>query len=141
MNAQWALLGAAILLLVIVVELLRRQQLREKYAALWLLVSMAVLFFAVCPKIFVLIAKELGFGLPVNLAFALAVFVLLVVAMQLSLETGRLEDRVQRLAEELALLRAEADSEAATADRAPDEDPTPDKDPGSSDPENVDPDQ
>ena len=135
MNAQWALLGAAILLLIIVVELLRRQQLREKYAALWLLVSMAVLFFAVFPKFFTLIAKEFGFGLPVNLAFALAVFVLLVVAMQLSLETGRLEDRVQRLAEELALLRAEGQSEAATADRAPDEDR------GSIDPENVDPDQ
>lgn len=135
MNAQWSLLGAAVLLLVIVVELLRRQQLREKYAALWLLVSTAVLFFALFPGLFARIAKGLGFGLPVNLAFALAVFVLLVVAMQLSLETGRLEDRVQRLAEEVALLRAEGESEAAADDRAPGADP------GGVDPDNDDPDR
>ncbi|MEO6822804.1 MAG: DUF2304 domain-containing protein [Candidatus Nanopelagicales bacterium] len=107
MTAQVSLVVAAGLLLVLVVELMRRQRLREKYAALWLLVSVAVLFFAIFPRLFTGISRLLGFGLPVNLAFALAVFVLLAVAMQLSFETGRLEDRVQRLAEEVALLRAD----------------------------------
>jgi hypothetical protein len=72
-----------------------------------------VLFFAIFPRFFVDISNILGFGLPVNLAFALAVFVLLAVAMQLSFETGRLEDRVQRLAEEVALLRADLPADAA----------------------------
>lgn len=124
MRAQLALVVAAVLLLVLVIELMRRQRLREKYAALWLLVSVAVLFFAVFPRVFTSISNLLGFGLPVNLAFALAVFVLLAVAMQLSFETGRLEDRVQRLAEEVALLRAEL------ADHGPTEAPDGPVDPG-----------
>lgn len=122
MRAQIWLVVAAILLLVLVIELMRRQRLREKYAALWLLVSAAVLFFAVFPRVFTKISNLLGFGLPVNLAFALAVFMLLAVAMQLSFETGRLEDRVQRLAEEVALLRADLPPEAL-----PDESDVPDR--------------
>ncbi|MEI7778650.1 MAG: DUF2304 domain-containing protein [Actinomycetes bacterium] len=93
----------------LMIELLRRRQLREKYAAIWLIVSAMLLFFAIQPTLFARISHFLGFGLPVNLAFASAVVVLLLVSMQLSLESGRREDETQRLAEEIALLQLEID--------------------------------
>jgi hypothetical protein len=64
------------------------------------------------------VSEKLGFSLPSNLVFALAALVLLVVGMQLSLEVGRLEDRSQRLAEEVALLRH--DLESLRGDEKPD---------------------
>ena len=57
----------------LMIELLRRRQLREKYAAIWLIVSAMLLFFAIQPTLFARISHFLGFGLPVNLAFASAV--------------------------------------------------------------------
>jgi hypothetical protein len=96
---------AGILVLILTVELLRRHSLREKYAVLWLLISLIGITFTVFPAVLTWVAEKLGFSLPSNLVFALAALVLLVVGMQLSLEVGRLEDRSQRLAEEVALLR------------------------------------
>jgi len=110
------LIAAAGVVLFLVLELLRRRQLREKYAALWLFVSAVIMFFAIWPAGFGSLSRFLGFGLPVNLAFAGALVVLLLVSMQLSLEAGRREDETQRLAEEIALLRIEIDRLRATDD-------------------------
>jgi len=95
--------GASIL--VLTVELMRRRQLREKYAALWLVISVAALALAFFPQLLTRVADALGFGIPVNLLFFAGFLVLLFVSMQLSLETGRREDETERLAEEVALLR------------------------------------
>jgi hypothetical protein len=105
-----------VLLMLLILELLRRVLLSEKYAALWLLVSLVVLVLAVFPSILFWISSTLGFGVPSNLVFFAGGVVLLFVSLQLSLEVGRLEGETQRLAEEIALLRARADG---TADHAP----------------------
>jgi hypothetical protein len=96
-----------VLILLITVELLRRRQLREKYAALWIVISGLTLVVAVFPALLVRTADRLGFGLPANLVFFIGGTVLLVISMQLSFETGRLESETQRLAEEHALLQFE----------------------------------
>jgi hypothetical protein len=96
---------AGIFVLILTIELLRRHALREKYAVLWLLISIIGVTFTIFPGVLAWVSERLGFALPANLVFALAALVLLVVGMQLSLEVGRLEDRSQRLAEEVALLR------------------------------------
>jgi hypothetical protein len=96
---------AALAVLVLTVELLRRRALREKYAVIWLVVSVVAVVFTVFPGLLLRVSQRLGFQIPANFVFAIAALVLLVVGMQLSLEVGRLEDRSQRLAEEVGLLR------------------------------------
>jgi hypothetical protein len=108
--------GAFILL--VTIELLRRRSLREKYAAVWLGVSLVVVVFAIYPGALVGIARLLGFAVPANLLFFAGGVVLTVISMQLSLETGRLEDESQRLAEEVALLRLDLRRLAARVARA-----------------------
>jgi hypothetical protein len=95
---------AAVAVTVFIVELLRRGILREKFAALWLLVSVVVLILAVFPQILVAFAIWLGVAVPANLLFFLAALLLLAVSVQLSFEVSRLEARTRRLAEDLALL-------------------------------------
>jgi hypothetical protein len=90
-----------------VLEMLRRGILREKFAALWLLVSLAVLTFAVFPSLLVTLAGWVGIALPANLLFLMAAVLLLLVSVQLSFEISRVEARTRRLAEDLALLRHE----------------------------------
>jgi hypothetical protein len=90
-----------------VIEMLRRGILREKFAALWLFVSLGVLVFAVFPPVLVTMSDWLGIELPSNLLLLMAAFLLLLVSVQLSYEVSRVEARTRRLAEELALLRHE----------------------------------
>lgn len=101
------LLGAAVTLFVMV-DLLRRRQLREKYAVLWLGVSLSVAVIAVFPSVLAMGAQLTGVKTPSNLLFFVAALVLLVVCVQLSWEISRLEDETRALAEEVAILRLEA---------------------------------
>ena len=95
----------AIGILVLVIDLMRRSVLREKYAVVWFATSLVFTIFAIWPSFAGKISASLGFETPSNFVFGLVIILLLTVVIQLSLEVGRLEDKVQTLADETALLR------------------------------------
>ena len=98
-------LVSAVSTLSVIVELTRRRQLRDKYALLWLLVSLIVAIFAIAPTLFNGLAHAMGVKSPPALLSILAALFLLVVCVYLSWEMGRTEDKIRLLAEEVALLR------------------------------------
>jgi hypothetical protein len=98
------LVGGAVSLLLIG-ELLRRRQLREKYAVIWLLIGIPIAVLAVAPSLLDAVADQLGVADPVNLLLFLSVLVLLGVCLHLSWECSRLEEETRSLVEEVALLR------------------------------------
>jgi len=108
------IIGAAMVVMVMV-ELLRRRQLREKYAALWLLVGLAVLVLALFPGLLVWVANALGFEIPANFLFLVALILLLGVTVHLSWELSRVEEETRSLAEDVALLRTELEQMQAAA--------------------------
>jgi hypothetical protein len=99
-----------VLVLGFMLELLRRRQLREKYAILWLGVSVAVIVLAAFPSLLNWTADRLGVKDPPNLLTFTAVVVLLLVAVHLSWEASRLEEETRTLAEEVGLLRMQVHS-------------------------------
>ena len=98
----------AVAILVLVIDLMRRSVLREKYAVVWFATAVIFLIFAIWPGTAVGLSKALGFETPSNFVFGLVIILLLTVVMQLSLEVGKLEDKVQTLADEAALGNNEA---------------------------------
>ena len=95
-------------------EMLRRRQLREKYAVLWLLVGVASAVVAMVPRLLDSVANALDVADPPNLLLFGACVVLLLVTVQLSWEMSRLEDKTRALAEEVALLRYQVEQQGAT---------------------------
>lgn len=95
----------AVIAVGLIVELLRRRQLTEKYAAIWLVVGAAIVLLAAWPALLTQVSRLVGIAVPSNLLFFGAAFVLLLVCLQLSREASRLEEETRTLAEELALLR------------------------------------
>jgi hypothetical protein len=93
--------------------LLRRRRIREKYAAIWILVSLGVLVLAIFPKFSFWLAGVARVTTPANLLFAGSVAVLLAVCIQLSTEVSALEEETRTIAEELALLRLEVQATRA----------------------------
>ena len=115
--------------LVLIFEMLRRRHLREKYAALWIVVAVAVAVGALFPATVTKVSGWLGVEVPLNLIFFLGGIVLLVAHVQQSYETGRLEDRTRTLAEQVALLRLEVENlrrelDTRSPDHAPVESPS-----------------
>jgi hypothetical protein len=92
-----------------IVEMLRRRQLKEKYAVLWLAVGVGMLALAVWPELLNLSAHAVGVKSGPSLLLFVGVLVLVLVAVHLSWEVSRLEDKTRALAEEIGLLRLEVD--------------------------------
>lgn len=97
------LLGLTVLLFVI--NLVRKRQLQERYAILWLLAGAALTLAPVFIPWLDRLAFSIGFEYPPALLLLLAVVGLLLLIFQLSLTLSRNEDRIKVLTQELALLR------------------------------------
>ena len=92
-------------------ELLRRRQLKEKYAVLWLFVGLGMLVLGAFPVLLNKIADVVGVKDPPNLLLFSAALLLLLVCVHLSWEASRLEEKTRTLAEELALLRRQIEDD------------------------------
>jgi hypothetical protein len=106
-----------LVLLVVILELLRRRQLREKYAILWLGVVILVIPLAIYPRLLDGAAGFLGIASGASLVLFLGFTFLLLVAIHLSWEVSRLEEETRTLAEDIALLRAEIETRVGDGDR------------------------
>lgn len=119
MRVRLELVIAAVALtyLLFIARLVRRRQLREKYALLWMGVGATVVLLSFTRGLMDRAAQALGIGYPPSILFLLAVMFLLAVAAHLSWEVSRLEEKTRRLAEEIALMRPQSPSEP-TGDEA-----------------------
>lgn len=108
-----------VLLLIVFIELLRRRQLREKYAVIWLVVGIGVIPLALFPRGLDSVARLIGIASGASLVLFLGILLLLLICTHLSWETSRLEEETRTLAEEVALIRtrlAELDSREPSND-------------------------
>lgn len=103
----------------VVFEMLRRKKLREKYAALWLIVGVGTLVLAAFPSLLTIVAQLVGVQLPSNLLFIISTLLLLGVSLHLSWEISVVEDETRTLAEEVAILRVMVEDMSAHDGDAP----------------------
>ncbi|GCD21950.1 DUF2304 domain-containing protein [Cellulomonas algicola] len=96
-----------------IVYLLRARRIREKYAAIWIALAIVVLVIGAFPAVLEWLAAALGVIQPVNLLFLVTGLVLFLVCVQFSVEISQLEEETRTLAEEIALLSAKVDAQAA----------------------------
>lgn len=108
-TAHLFLLAGTIASVLFILGLLRRRQLRGKYAMLWTSLGAALIILALVPNLLTWVADTIGVDYPPALFLVVAIGFLLVVVIQFSWELSRMEDRTRTLAEEIALLRAELD--------------------------------
>jgi hypothetical protein len=87
-----------------VLRLVVHGRLRIRYAGLWLGIGAGLTVLALVPGLLRRVSTALGFSVPANLLFFLGLVLLVLVGIHLSVAVTRLEDRVQRLMEELVLL-------------------------------------
>jgi hypothetical protein len=112
-------LSLSLVVVLLLVQLLRTRRIREKYAVIWIALAAAVILLGVFPGLAFWLAALVGVQAPVNLVFAIAFVVLLLVCLHLSTEVSSLEEETRTLAEEIALLRFDLRelSEATAVDR------------------------
>jgi hypothetical protein len=106
---------AALILLLVVLELIRSRRLQERYALLWLLTCVVVLFFSLWRDALGRFSDLIGIAYPPSALFLLASGFILVLLLHYSTVISELAERNLVLAQRLALLEQklrEADQKA-----------------------------
>lgn len=101
-------LGLAVL--IFVVNLVRRRQMQERYALLWILAGLGLTIAPLLINQLDQLAYALGFAYPPALLLMLAVIGLLLIILQLSLNISRNSDQLKVMSQELGLLRYEVET-------------------------------
>lgn len=98
-------LVAVVLLVVLVFINIKRGNLKEKYAVLWLAVSVLSIFAIAIPQFIPFLAKNLGFTLPANFVFVVTVGTALLLTFLLSTDISKKQKQLEVLASEIAILK------------------------------------
>lgn len=105
-----ALAGAA-LVIITIFEMVRRRYVRGRFAVIWTIVGVITVVLALAPGALDWAARVTGVAVPLNLLLFVGFLGLLLILIQLTAEVGRLDKRMQRMAEEMALLRMEQEAQ------------------------------
>lgn len=105
-NAYIFFLVFAAVIVLLVLAQVRNQNMKEKYAALWLIVSAVIILLVLFPRLLFFFADLIGIESPVNLLFLLSIIMLIGVCLHLTAALSKMGEDVRVLAEEVAIMRA-----------------------------------
>lgn len=97
------LIGFAALVFIFVIRKLKRSQMQVLDSMFWLLFSLSFVLLGIFPEIALFISSELGFVSASNFVFLYVIAVLVVRDFSNSLRLSRLEERINGLAQSIAL--------------------------------------
>lgn len=89
---------------ILLVELVRRRKIKERIALFWSVLPILVLIFSINPFATSSLAHQLGFSLVSNFLLVSLTLLLLLLTLYLSAIIGKMEDRINILAEEIAII-------------------------------------
>ena len=110
-EARLFVAGLGLLFLLIVLRSLRSHRMQFEYSLLWICLSVVLILAAIFQKTADRIAAWVGIDYPPAFFFLVCLFVILVMLFQFSIRLSVLSDRIQRMAQEMAVRSALDDGE------------------------------
>ena len=101
-------LTIALLLLVAIIELIRRRRLRVEYSWLWIASGVTIIVLILRYELLIQITAAVGAVVPTSTIFFFCILYLALLSLNYSVRLTELTRQVKELAQEVALLRAEA---------------------------------
>lgn len=81
----------------------RQSKLKIDYAIFWFLFAILMLLLSVFPQIAIMAAELIGLVSPANLVFLAIIFILLIKSFRLTLYVSKLDDKITKLTQHIAL--------------------------------------
>lgn len=103
MSIRVLLFAASVVTCMYVARKLRKSQIQVMDTVFWIFISVMFIVLSVFPDIVIWISAKLGFMAPVNFIFLLITFLLLIRCFLFSIRLSQLDNKIDMLAEEVAL--------------------------------------
>lgn len=104
--------------LAVVLELIRRNRLQERYAALWILAALIAMTYRLWLGPVALFSDWAEIGDPVTVVLFLGILMSALLILQLSVKVSEFSGRIKNLVQEVALLKHERERETARREEA-----------------------
>ena len=102
-----------VIILLNIFRLMSKKKIDYKYGLGWVLVDIVIIILAACPRILGYIASITGVVAPVNMLFFLGFILSLAIIFSLSMTISKLQAKVNRLSQEIAIMKKDAYDRAA----------------------------
>ena len=106
------LLIVGVIAFFIIVHSLRKKKIDFRFGLVWIFIVFFVVFFAAFPRLLDLISSAFGIASPVNMLFFFGCCFFIVVIFYQSIVMSKQSIQIQKLAQEVAILRYDALSES-----------------------------
>lgn len=106
---QLLAIAGSVLLLGIIINLIRREKLKEGYSIIWFLVGLATVTFSALAGLLDVFARGIGIAYSPAALFLIVTSGLILLSIHFSVLVSKHDRRYRELAQEIALLRAEAE--------------------------------
>ncbi len=119
LHLRLAALAATLMLLFVVLELVRRRRLLERYALVWMAVTVLLILLTLWGGLLTGVASLIGIAYPPSALFVIAFGFVILLLLHFSVAVSRLTDQSKILAQQLALLDQRVrrqEQDAATRD-------------------------
>ena len=103
LHLRLAAVGATVVLLIMVLELVRRRRLLERYALVWMAVTVLLIMLTLWDGLLTGVATVIGIAYPPSALFVIAFGFILVLLLHFSIAVSKLADQSKVLAQRLAL--------------------------------------
>lgn len=95
----------AIFLMMYIFKKIRQSRMKIEYTIFWLVFSGILIVMGIFPNVFYWISRILGFQSPINMIYLVIIFTLIVKLFLVSIQISQLENKVDSLAQQLAINR------------------------------------
>lgn len=99
------LIIGAIALLGFMLKRIRQSKLKIEYTVFWIGFSAVLVFMGIFPQVITFVAEKLGFQSTVNMVYLIIIFILIVKLFFNTIQISALENKVDSLAQQIAIDR------------------------------------
>ena len=104
-------LTAAVLIFVFIIDLVRRRKIGIQYSILWLFMGVLIVVLATWYESLLIITRLIGAVVPTTTLFIFGILFLMVMTLHLTMKISQQQITIVQLAQEIALLRHELESD------------------------------
>ncbi len=93
-------------------NLVRKKKLREEYGLIWIICAIIMIVFALWRPGLDVLARFFGVYYAPSLVFMFAIFILIIICIQLLVAVTSLQDKVKKLSQEMALYKEDKNKDS-----------------------------
>lgn len=100
-----ALIIIVLIYIFFILKAVKRKNMRINYLIFWSITGIVLIFSLLAPHFVENISSILGFGLPINMIFSIAIFIILYLIFDLTKQISREQNRNTNLTQEISLIK------------------------------------